>query len=216
MNILKSLLIFLTVMGNFYNCSSTASSKETNTASSIEKSNPNPKISDAGDDSLVEIRKPFTGKEFQNDEKHFRAVSSSESENLSFASEKALLQAKQRLASLIENTIKSVSDRYAQERQLSDKAEFQEKMENLTRSVVNQKLKKVNVLGDKTFQMKDKKRYIAWVAIEMPVASLLPDIEKVIEQKITKDEKLLQDYDKMKFEETFNDEMEKLEKTQSK
>ncbi len=214
MDLARKILFFSFVLGFSYRCSTPA--KETNTPTSNEKPSSTSPASSSSDDGLVEIKKPFEGKEFQNDEKHFRAVSSSESENLSFASEKALLQAKQRLASLIENTIKSVSDRYAQERQLSDKAEFQEKMENLTRSVVNQKLKKVNILGDKTFQMKDKKRYIAWVAIEMPVASLLPDIEKVIEQKITKDEKLRQDYDKMKFEETFNDEMEKLEKNQTK
>lgn len=210
MDLQKLSLIFLIVLSFFINCSSSGNE------SSVKSNNNSINNSSNKEELLIEIKKPFEGKDFQNDEKHFRAVASSESENLNFASEKALLLSKQRLASLIEDTVKSVSDRYAQERQLSDKAEFQEKMENLTRSVVNQKLKKVNVIGDKTFKMKDKNRYVAWVAIEMPVTSLLPDVEKAIEQKITKDEKLRQDYDKMKFEETFNEEMEKLEKNQLK
>jgi len=76
----------------------------------------------------------------------------------------------------------------------------------LSREVVNQTLADVKIIGEKTFKETDGS-YSYWIAVEMSKTSVLDGINN----KISKDAKLLLDYDKKKFEETFNNEMQKLE-----
>ena len=63
----------------------------------------------------------------RSDKNHFRASAMSTSSDLSLAKEKALLLAKQRLVTLINSNTKSVTDRYVNEREVSDAAEFEQK-----------------------------------------------------------------------------------------
>jgi len=142
--------------------------------------------------------------EFRSDKAAFRASGNGISQDLRTAEDKALLTARQRLATGINTTLKSVTDRYTNERTFNDASEFEEKFENLTREVTNQELNNVTTICNKKFQ-KDGK-YHSYVAIEVKKDELLQKIEK----QITKDQKLQLDYDKMKFEQIFNDEMDKM------
>ena len=128
--------------------------------------------------------------EYRTDKAAFRATGSGISQDLRTAEDKALLTARQRLATSITTTLKSVTDRY------------EEKFENLTREVTNQELNNVATICNKKFQ-KDGK-YNVYVAIEVKKDELLQKIEK----QISNDQKLQIDYDKMKFEQIFNQEMD--------
>ena len=75
----------------------------------------------------------------------------------------------------------------------------------MTREVVNQKLFDVKIIKEEIYKEADNS-YTYWVAIEASKEAILNGINS----SISKNEKLRQDYDKMKFEETFNQEMDKL------
>jgi hypothetical protein len=141
----------------------------------------------------------------RSDKKFFRASSMATSSDLQLAKEKALLAAKQRLVTLINSNTKSVTDRYVNEREFTNASEFEGKFENLTREVADETLNNIVVTCEKASVLDDKK-YRAFIAIEVSKE----DIMNGIDRKLTKDQKLQVDYDKKKFEEIFNQEMEKM------
>ena len=116
--------------------------------------------------------------------------------------EKALLATKRRLSGMVSSTIKSVTDRYADDREIGGNSEFSEKVNNLTREVVKQKLRGVRKLCEKTMEKADG-RYQTFIALEFDPKAILKGLDASA--------KLRQDYDKAKFEKIFNEEMEKLE-----
>ncbi|HOK38888.1 MAG TPA: hypothetical protein P5312_10040 [Bacteroidales bacterium] len=144
--------------------------------------------------------------EGRSDKNFFRADAQATSQDMSLSREKALTAAKQRLAGLIETKIKSVTDRYVNETEVGKNSEFEQKFENLTREVINQTLVDIAIVCEKNFQEQNGK-YTTYIAIEVSKDAMLNGINN----KITKDQKLRVDYDKMKFEQIFNQEMEKLE-----
>lgn len=160
----------------------------------------------ASDSSMgKELNIPCSDDEYHSDKTHFRGTGMGESTNLSAARRKASLDANAMLAASVNRTIKTVSDRYTQDITVGDASEFAEKFEDMTRSVVNQELNNVATVCNKTFQ-KDGK-YSVYVAVEVAKDEMLNNIS----DRISKDDRLRLDYDKMKFENIFNEEMSKLE-----
>ncbi|WP_075590515.1 hypothetical protein [Labilibacter marinus] len=145
----------------------------------------------------------------KSDKKFFRAFSMATSSDLSLSKEKALLLAKQRLVTLIQSNTKSVTDRYVNEREVGSASEFEQKFENLTREVADQTISNIVVACEKSSVLADKK-YRSFVAIEVEKEELL----NAMNNKISRDAKLQVDYDKKKYEEIFNQEMEKMAEEQ--
>lgn len=159
----------------------------------------------AKDDSMgKELNIPCSDNEFHADQKFFRGTGTGTSQDLSTAKNKASIDANSNLAASINRTIKTVTDRYTNDRQIGEGSEFEQKFEQLTRDVVNQELNNVSTVCSKTFS-KDGK-YTIYMAVEVAKDELLNNIK----DKISKDQKLQLDYDKMKFENIFNEEMNKL------
>lgn len=153
-----------------------------------------------------ELNIPCSDNDYHSDKTHFRGTGQGKSQDLSTARRKANLDANAMLASSINRTIKSVTDRYTQDITVGDAREFAEKFEMMTRDVVSQELNNVSTVCNKTFQ-KDG-MYNVYVAVEVAKDELLNNIST----KISKDDRLRLDYDKMKFENIFNQEMDKLAK----
>lgn len=153
----------------------------------------------------IEIAVPFSTKDYQSDKENFRAKSSGNSMDLTTSKKIALQNAKSEMAGLIQTTIKKVTEQYTNQRQVSSTQEFSNKFEEMAREVTNQDLTDVRVIGEKIFQ-EPNKNYTYWVAIEANKQTILTGIDK----GISKNSKLQQDYDKKKFEEIFNQEMDKL------
>ena len=144
-------------------------------------------------------------KEGRSDRKFFRASSMATSTNLQLSKEKALLLAKQRLVTLIKSTTKTVTDRYINERGFSDVSEVESKFENMTREVADETLSNVVVACEKSSVM-DNGKYNSFIAIEVD----RDDVMTGMDRKLSNDKKLQVDYDKKKFEEIFNQEMDKM------
>ncbi|KAB2871480.1 MAG: hypothetical protein F9K37_03230 [Bacteroidales bacterium] len=164
------------------------------------------KASDSGMGKELNI--PCSDEEFHSDAKYFRGTGSGISQDLSTAKSKARLDANTNLSRSINTTLKAVADRYVNERQIGEASEFEQKFEQMSREVVNQQLNNVETPCSKTFQ-KDGK-YHVYTALQVPKDQVLNNIK----DKISKDQKLQLDYDKMKFEQVFNEEMDKLAKGQ--
>ena len=153
-----------------------------------------------------EVSVPCNDDESHSDAKFFRGTGNGISQDLSTAKSKARLDANTNLARSINTTIKSVSDRYVNERQIGENSEFEQKFEQMSREVVNQQLNNVEVACNKTMQTKDGK-FQVFTALQVSKDEVLNNISN----RISKDQKLQLDYDKMKFEQIFNEEMNKLE-----
>jgi hypothetical protein len=153
----------------------------------------------------VEVSLPFESKEYRSDKEHFRAKQSGKSPDLSTAKKIALQNAKSELAGNIQATIKRVTDQYTNQRSVANKQEYENKFEELAREVVNLTLYDVNPIAEKVYREPDNS-YTYWVVVEANKSTVLSGLD----QKISKDAKLQLDYDKMKFEQIFNQEMDKL------
>ena len=138
-------------------------------------------------------------------EQAFRSTQSQKSSDLSLSREKALVVAKQRLAGLIQTKITSVTDRYVDEYQTNAGLEMKGKFNNLTREIISQ-LNDVKILCEKTVKEKDGS-YTSYVAVEMNKDAL----KVAMENKLSDKAKVAVDYDKMKFEQIYNQEMKKLD-----
>ena len=157
----------------------------------------------------VEITVPFSESKYKTDKEFFRAKQSGKSQDLATSKKIALQNAKSELAGNIKAVIKRVTDQYTNQRTVGDKQDFENKFEELAREVVDQTLTDVRIIDEKIFKETDG-RYSYWVAIETSKESILEGVAA----KISKNEKLQLDYDKKKFEDVFNSEMEKMSKDQ--
>lgn len=155
---------------------------------------------------VEEIQLPFSGKEYQSNKEFFRSTQSGKSPDLSTSKKIALNNAKAEIAGLINTTVKTVTDNYTNQRSVTDAQDFENKFETMTREVVNQNLNDISIIGEKIFKQKNN-TYEYWIVIEINKEAILNGINN----SISKNQKLQIDYDKKKFEEVYNAEMQKME-----
>lgn len=164
-----------------------------------------------------EVIVPFSENKYKSDKDFFRAHQSGNSLDLATAKKIALQNAKADLAGNIKSLVKKVTDQYTNQRtvknkqddKVNEKQDYENKFEELAREVVDQTLTDVRIMDEKIFKEKDG-GYTYWVAVEESKQSIVDGVSN----KISKDEKLQLDYDKKKFEDVFNKEMEKMAKEQ--
>ena len=158
----------------------------------------------------LEISAPFSEKKYKSNKNFFRVTSSGNSKDLETAKKKAIMNAKSELSGNIRSTVKAVTDQYTNSTTVENNEQFENKFEELARTVVKEILSDLDVKEEKLFRETDKKmgkdNYSVWVVLEMSRQSVFDDMNN----KISKDQKLRLDYDKMKYEKIFNSEMEKL------
>lgn len=153
----------------------------------------------------VEVVLPLSGQEYQSDKEYFRATASGKSPDIETAQKTAMINVKSKIAGLISSKIKEVSQNYTNQRSTENAIELEKKFESLTTDVVNQQLVDIAIKGEKL--LKTGNIYEYWVGIEVSKQAILNGIDNTI----SKNQKLQIDYDKKKFEEIYNKEMEKME-----
>jgi hypothetical protein len=159
----------------------------------------------AKETGATKVTVPLSGKEYNSDRDHFRTKSSGKSPDLTTAKKIALNNAKAEMAGLIQATMKRVTDNYTNQRSIGDRQEYTNKFEEMAREVVNQKLVDVKIIGEEIYKEANNS-FTYWIAIEASKEAILNGVDA----SISKNERLKLDYDKMKFEQTFDSEMEKL------
>lgn len=156
----------------------------------------------------TEVKVMCSGPEYFTDEKNFRANNLGESMDQATAKKKALANARADMASAINTQIKGVVDNYVNSRELNNKEEVAERFEGLTREVLDQRLSGTRTICEKLMRVDGTGNYKCYVAIELSAQDLLA----AYNERLSKDERLRVDYDYEKFKETFDKEMEKLNK----
>ena len=153
-----------------------------------------------------ELSVPLSGKEYRSDKDYFRATGIGVSTDLAAAKKIAQQNARTTLATNISSTMKAVSENYIQDRQINDRDEFGSKFEEISRTVVNQTLNDVREMDEKVFQEKDG-RYRYYVALEMSKEPVIRNLN----QGISKEAKMQQDFDQYRFRQILDEEMKKFE-----
>ena len=149
---------------------------------------------------------PLTGKQYSTDKDYFRATQSGKSPDLATAKKIALQNARTELASGIESTLKAVIENYTNQRTVGDKQEFGSKFQEDARTVVNQVLNDVRIIGDEVYKEANGS-FTYYIAIEMSKDALT----KNLNDRISKDAKLQLDFDEYQFRKIFDEEMKKFE-----
>lgn len=150
----------------------------------------------------TEIIMPFNTPADKTDMEYFRATASGTSPDQEMARTIADLNARTQLATQITSVVKAVTERYMNQVNVADKAEFAQKIEQNVRLVVNQELNGAVVKGSKLYQ-DNNGNYEFWVNVEMPRTKVMNGLEDAI----SKDAKLAVDFDQHLFMKTFEEEM---------
>lgn len=155
-----------------------------------------------GQKKAKEITIPFSSSEYRSDADFFRATASGTSPNMEMARTIANLNARNQLAEQVSVVVKSVTEKYAQQYESGGSYEYNQKLEQDVRLVVNQELKGATVKDYKVLKNPDG-TFECWINIEM---SKKP-IEESVENVISKDKKLAIDFDQHLFRKIFDEEM---------
>ncbi len=148
-----------------------------------------------------------SGPDYWSDNEYFRANAVAESPNQANSRRMALSNARSELAGHMEVTIKAVIDNYVQDIAVGDRQEYAQRYEGLSREVINQKLVGTRIICEEVTRTQEG-RYKTYLAIELMGNEVL----NAMNERISRDERLRLDYDYEKFKNTFNEEMDNLER----
>jgi len=140
----------------------------------------------------VKLSIPFSSDQYKSDKDHFRKTASGNGPDMQYAKEMALLNAKAGMTADINSLVQRVFDQYKKQQ---------------TIEAVREVIANVKDLGEEVMKETDGS-YTYYVAIEVSK----DEVFKQIDSKISSDDKLQLDYDKYKFQEIYNREMENLKK----
>jgi len=160
----------------------------------------------------VEVNVPC--KEFKTDKTTLRACGNAISPNMQNATDKAVAAARRELATSMDATLKRVMDQYQSSYDVDNQADFRSKMQDITRTVVDQQLRGSVIVCDKVTRTTEKDGsvvYHAYVAVELAASEVLESIKQETDKRISDDEKLRTDFEYEKFRQTFESEMSKME-----
>ncbi len=155
--------------------------------------------------SVEIIKMPLDSKEYKTDKDNFRSVASGKSPDMATSKKIAMMNSKSEMASNIQSTIKKVSEQYTNQVSVGNKMEFEAKFEELQREVVSQKMSEVKIVGEKILKQPDGS-FEYWICLQMAKDAVLNGIANSDKNKVN--------YDKKKFEEIFNSELQKQEGAQ--
>jgi len=171
------------------------------------KSKKQPEVITPSSEGEVEVKLYCSGAEYFSTKESFRSNAVGESMDQNTSKRKALNEARTQLAASINTTIKATVDNYVNSREFNNKEEVLERFESLSREVVNQKLTGTRTICEKLTKTTSG-TYKTYIAIELGGSDVIASMN----EQLSKDERLRIDYDYQKFKDTFDKEMEKLEK----
>ncbi len=114
--------------------------------------------------------------------------------------------ARTQLASMVEATVKSVVDNYTSEYITDVESEFRQRVQEISRTVVNQLLKGTPVVCEGTMPGSQPGNIICFACVELTGKSVLDELSS----QISNDEKLRTDFEYEKFKKVLEEEMSKL------
>ena len=154
----------------------------------------------------VEVYVPFSGSNYQTSNTHWRASGDGSSRELAMARRIAMQNARTILAGSIQATVQAVTQQYSDQRQIDDRQEFQTRLEEMSRAVVDQQLNDVRTIGERTFRQPNG-NITVHIALEMGRDA----VQQALNNRIAADERLRLDFDQHQFRQIFEEEMRRFE-----
>ncbi len=152
-----------------------------------------------------EVNVPLSEAQYKSDASCWRAVQNGKSTDLSIAKKIAVQNARTELASTVQGTIRAVIENYARNTINGDANEAMSQFNELSRTVVSQKLAGSGVVAEKV--LKDGNQYLYFVCVEMSKDAMKEELANQLAQK-----KILDvDFNRAQFEKVYNEEMAKFE-----
>lgn len=153
---------------------------------------------------------PFSDTKYRSDADAYRAVQSGVSTEMSMAKKIAIQNARQEIAAAVQTDLSSVIENYAKSQNLpsQDLLSYEERMTELTYSVVQQTISGITLIDEKLFK-EDNGSYRHFVCMELSK----DDLKNNILQRMKKNEKLLSDFEFEEFKKLYE---QKLAEFQSK
>jgi signal recognition particle GTPase len=159
----------------------------------------------------VLINEYCSSDEYRSTKEAFRATATGESMDRETAKKKARSNAQAELAKTISSTMKIVGDNYVNSTEFNNKEEVTETFQEMARTLVDQEIRGAVEICEKLTQRTGadgKITYVSYMALELSGKS----IADAYSAGLSSNEKIKADYNYEKFKETFEKEMEKLEK----
>lgn len=153
------------------------------------------------------VSEPFSGSKYESNKTWYRAVGKGSSSKDNIAIKKATIAARGELAGQINTLLKEVSDSYFSETGFGSNAETSEKLESLTRQVVNTEMADLRKFDEATFYKEETSQYTAFIAYEIKKKQMYKHLKKQIKLEAFEDKKLQGALDKY-----LEEQIEELEK----
>lgn len=159
----------------------------------------------------VLINEYCSSDEYRSTKEAFRSTATGESMDRETAKKKARSNAQAELAKTISSTMKIVGDNYVNSTEFNNKEEVTETFQEMARTLVDQEIRGAVEICEKLTQRTGadgKITYVSYMALELSGKN----IADAYAAGLSNNEKIKADYNYEKFKETFEKEMEKLEK----
>lgn len=156
------------------------------------------------DSKLKKIETPFDQGKYYSNKKNFRSTGEGRAKDLTVAKRIAETNARQAIASQMEVKVRSVGEQFLQNRAISNKLETTSKYEDITRTVIDEVLTNIKIIGQESYQSKRGGEYVHYVAMEMSTS----EVGKRVIDEIDADQELKQDFDLEKFRKIYEEELE--------
>ena len=158
-----------------------------------------------------EMKSPLTEKKYASDKDFYRARGIHKSKDEGNSERNAIRKARNELAATIKSTVRSVTQSYTDEIVTDDESDFKETIETLATTIVDQSVRGATVMETKTTVSKDKDPqtkeksfyYTVYAVCEVSTQSLMASLE----DKILEEEKLKMKYNREKFREIYEKEL---------
>jgi hypothetical protein len=152
----------------------------------------------------TEISLPLSGPEYRSNKDYWRSVQMGTSPNMAMAKKVAMQNARQELASTIESEVKSMMESYGRNVDIDAQSKYESIYEELTRTVVNQKLAGVEVIEEKIFKT-EAGAYNYYVCMQVSKR----EVEEEIVKELSNDQILNTEFERERFRKAFNEEFDK-------
>ncbi|MEM8964902.1 MAG: LPP20 family lipoprotein [Bacteroidota bacterium] len=167
----------------------------------------------------TEITLPFA--DHLSDKEAFRGVGMGKSPDQGFALDQARLDARTFIAQQVQTTVKSAVERYREQYDSSEDTvglAYNAKFEELTRNLVDQSLNNVMVDDQKMYEVQQNNQlvYEAHVAMTLKRDDFVNAMEAATGGGMSDGTKLKIEYDRKKFREIFEQEMQQLKQDQAR
>lgn len=153
----------------------------------------------------VLINEYCTGPQYNSDQSAFRVSATGESMSRETAKKIARSNAEDRLARTVSSTVKAVTDNHVNSTKYNNREEVTEVFNNLARTIVDQELRGAIVICEQLTQ-KENGNYVSYMAIELSAEEMV----KAYNDRLSKDERVMANYNYEQFKQTFEEEMRRL------